>query len=148
MRTLNFKTNAAASRVLFFALIISLVVLSAGAAACKSTSSAAPTEGQQQQPAVSQPTYQPNAAELDPPAKAPAAPRVDGKRALKLAGDFVAIGPRGLGSAGHKKAVDFITSQLKAAGATVEYDQFDAQTAAGKFPVTNIIGKIQGTKDG
>jgi Zn-dependent M28 family amino/carboxypeptidase len=30
----------------------------------------------------------------------------------------------------------------------VEFDQFEAQTAAGKFPVTNIIGKIQGNKDG
>jgi glutaminyl-peptide cyclotransferase len=148
MRKLTSKLNAAASRVLFFALILALVVVSAGAAACKSTSNAAPTEGQQQQPAASQPTYQPNAAELDPPANASAAPKVDGKRALKLAGDFVAIGPRGLGSEGHKKAVDFITAQLKAAGATVEYDQFEAQTAAGKFPVTNIIGKIQGKKDG
>jgi glutaminyl-peptide cyclotransferase len=149
MRTLTSNLNAAASRVLFFALIFALVVVSAGAAACKSTSNAAPTEGQQQQPAASQqPTYQPNAAELDPPANASAAPKVDGKRALKLAGDFVTIGPRGLGSEGHKKAVDFITSQLKAAGATVEYDQFEAQTAAGKFPVTNIIGKIQGKKDG
>jgi glutaminyl-peptide cyclotransferase len=148
MRTLNSKLNAAAGRVSFIVLIAALVVVSAGAAACKSTSSAAPTEGQQKQPAAVQPTYQPNAAELDPPANAPKAPRVDGKRALKLASEFVAIGPRGLGSEGHKKAIDFITSQLKAAGATVELDQFDAQTAAGKFPVTNIIGKIQGKKDG
>jgi Zn-dependent M28 family amino/carboxypeptidase len=142
------KLNAAASRVSFFALVAALFIVSTGAAACKSTTSAAPTEGQQAQPAETKTSYQPNAAELDPPASAPSAPKVDGNRALKLAGDFVAIGPRGLGSEGHKKAVDYISAQLKAAGALIEYDQFEAQTAAGKFPVTNIIGKIQGKKDG
>ncbi len=148
MKTLQVKLNAAASRVSLIGFVTVLVVISIFAVACKGSANVAATEGQQQQPASSQPTWQPNAAELDPPANAPAALKVDGKRAFQLTSDFVAIGPRGLGSDGHKKAVDYITSQLKAAGAAVEYDQFDAQTAAGKFPVTNIIGKIQGKKDG
>jgi glutaminyl-peptide cyclotransferase len=142
------RSNAAASRVLFFAVILCLAVLSSGASACKSSSTASANDNQQQPPAAVQPTWQPNAAELDPPANAPAAPKVDGKRALQLTADFVAIGPRGLGSPGHKRAEDFITSKLKDAGATVEYDQFDAPTAAGKFPVKNIIGKVPGKKDG
>lgn len=141
------RPNAAASRVLFFALTLALVSFASVAGACKGSSTAAANDTQQQ-PAATQPTWQPNATELDPPANAPAAPKVDGKRALQLTSDFVAIGPRGLGSAGHKKAEDFITSKLKDAGATVEYDQFEAQTAAGKFPVKNIIGKIPGKKDG
>jgi glutaminyl-peptide cyclotransferase len=147
MRSLMIRPNAAASRVLFFVLTFVLVSFATVASACKGSSTASANDTQQQ-PAPVQPTWQPNAAELDPPANAPAAPKVDGKRALQLTSDFVAIGPRGLGSAGHKKAEDFITSKLRDAGATVEYDQFDAQTAAGKFPVKNIIGKIPGRKDG
>ena len=146
MKSSKLTLNAAASRVLFFVLTFVLVSFATVAAGCKGSSTAAANESQQ--PAATQPTWQPNAAELDPPANAPAAPKVDGKRALQLTSDFVAIGPRGLGSAGHKKAEDFIAEKLKDAGATVEYDQFDAQTAAGKFAVKNIIGKIPGKKDG
>jgi len=145
MKTLNSRRNAASIRVSLLGLIaLAMIAGTCAAAACKSTPN---VEGQQASAPV-QPTWQPNAAELDPPATAAPAPKVDGKRAFQFTGDFVAIGPRHLGSAGHKKAEDFITSHLKATGAAVDYDQFEAMTAAGKFPVTNIIGKIQGKKDG
>jgi glutaminyl-peptide cyclotransferase len=134
--------NAAASRVSFLCLILALMIC---AGACKSSANVAASDAQQK---PVQPAVQLNAADFDPPAGSPAAPKVDGKRAFKFTSDFVAIGPRPLGSEGHKKAVDFISSNLKSAGAAVEYDQFDAQTAAGKFPVNNIVGKFQGKKDG
>ena len=87
-----------------------------------------------------------NAVSLDPSPAVPPAPRVDGKAAFKLCGDFVAQGPRYVGSEGHKKAENFIHQHL--AGITVEDDAFTAQTAAGPFPMRNIIAKIPGKKDG
>jgi Zn-dependent M28 family amino/carboxypeptidase len=60
--------------------------------------------------------------------------------------EMVAVGPRPLGSANHKKVEDFITSRLK--GDVVENDAFTADTPEGKFPVRNIIAKFPGTRDG
>jgi len=110
---------------------------------CKQEPSAA--AGVEQKPTV--PAAQ-IAAEYDPPAGTPPALKVDGKRAFELTGQFVAIGKRPLGSEGHKKAEEFIESHLKAAGAQIEEDSFTAQTPVGAFPVTNIIGKYPGKKDG
>ncbi len=142
------KQDAANGRVLLLhrtlALLVALMLMGF-VQGCKSESS---VDAQSKQSAATGPTWQPNAAEVDPPANTPAAPKVDGNRAFQLAKDFVAIGPRYLGSEGHKKAEAFITDHLKQAGATVEFDEFTAQTAAGPFPVKNIIGKIQGKKDG
>ncbi len=60
--------------------------------------------------------------------------------------EIVALGPRPIGSANHKKVEDYITSHLK--GDVVEDDAFTADTVEGKFPVRNIIAKYPGTKDG
>ncbi len=149
-KALHKSPNAAAGRVWFFATVLIAIISTAAATmACKSS------EGASSQTVAAQATTpQPaapatvNPADYDPKPGTPAAPKVDGKRALKLVSDYVSIGPRGLGSPGHKKAEDFISAKLKEAGANVEYDQFTADTAAGKFPVNNIIGKIPGTKDG
>jgi glutaminyl-peptide cyclotransferase len=87
-----------------------------------------------------------NAASLDPSPAAPPAPRVDGAAAFKLCYDFVSQGPRYVDSEGHKKAENFIHQHL--AVITVEDDAFTAKTAAGDFPMRNIIAKIPGKKDG
>ncbi len=60
--------------------------------------------------------------------------------------EIVALGPRPIGSANHKKVENYITSHLK--GDAVEDDAFTADTVEGKFPVRNIIAKYPGTKDG
>lgn len=142
------RLNAASGRVWFSGLMVA-IILAAIAAGCKNSASAssepAQTPAAQNQPAPAQ-TVRPE--EFDPKPGTPPAPKVDGKRALKLVSDYVSIGPRGLGSSGHKKAEDFITSRLKQMNVAVELDSFQANTAAGPFPVTNIIGKIPGTKDG
>jgi glutaminyl-peptide cyclotransferase len=73
-------------------------------------------------------------------------PAFDGDRTMQYVKEIVALGPRPLGSANHKKVEDYITSHLK--GDTVEDDAFTADTVEGKFPVRNIIAKYPGTKDG
>lgn len=73
-------------------------------------------------------------------------PAFDGNRAMQYTKEIVALGPRPIGSANHKKVEDYITSHLK--GEAVEDDAFTADTVEGKFPVRNIIAKFPGTKDG
>jgi glutaminyl-peptide cyclotransferase len=80
-----------------------------------------------------------------PPDNAPP-PAFDGERTMQYTKEIVALGPRPLGSANHKKVEDYLYSHLK--GDTVEDDAFTADTVEGKFPVRNIIAKYPGTKDG
>ena len=87
-----------------------------------------------------------NPASYDPPANEPPAPKVDGKKAYQYAGEIVAFGPRPIGSETHRKVEQYIVSHLQ--GIQVEQDKFTANTAAGTFPMNNIIAKIPGKKDG
>src|SRR5512147_368244 len=87
-----------------------------------------------------------NAADYDPPAGAPLAPKVDGKKAYQYAGEIVKFGPRPIASDTHRKVEDYIKSHLQ--GTEIEEDKFTANTAAGNFPMNNIIAKIPGKRDG
>lgn len=73
-------------------------------------------------------------------------PSFDANRAMKYTKEIVAFGPRPLGSANHKKVVEYIVAHLQ--GDAVEDDAFVADTSVGKFPVRNIIAKFPGTRDG
>jgi Zn-dependent M28 family amino/carboxypeptidase len=87
-----------------------------------------------------------HAEDFDPKPDTPAALKVSGERAYQNLKDFVALGPRPLGSDGHAKAEQFILSHLD--GAQVEQDKFNVQTAAGPFAMNNIVAKFPGKKDG
>lgn len=73
-------------------------------------------------------------------------PPFNADRTMQYVKEIVALGPRPIGSANHKRVEDYITSHLK--GDTVEDDAFTTDTVEGKFPVRNIIAKYPGTKDG
>ena len=73
-------------------------------------------------------------------------PVFNANRAFQYVKEIVALGPRPIGSANHKKVEDFILSHLK--GDTVEQDAFTIDTTEGKFPVRNLIAKFPGTRDG
>lgn len=60
--------------------------------------------------------------------------------------EMVVFGPRPLGSDGHKKTESYILAHLK--GVDVQRDDFEINTADGRFPVHNILAKFPGTKDG
>ena len=79
------------------------------------------------------------------PDSAPA-PSFNSVRAMQYTQEIVAFGPRPIGSDHHKKVEDYIRAHLR--GGTVEEDVFSVNTSAGTFPVTNIIAKFPGTKDG
>jgi glutaminyl-peptide cyclotransferase len=73
-------------------------------------------------------------------------PRFDGDRALAYTRDFVATGPRWVGSKGHAKAEAFLERQF--AKDDLVKDSFVASTPAGSLAMTNYIVKFPGTKDG
>jgi Zn-dependent M28 family amino/carboxypeptidase len=86
------------------------------------------------------------AEDFDPTPQTPATRKISGQNAYQNLKDFVALGPRFLGSPGHAKAEQFILSHLE--GVQIEQDKFTVQTAAGPFGMNNIIAKFPGTKDG
>ncbi len=86
------------------------------------------------------------AEDFDPKPDTPPALKISGQKAYQNLKEFVALGPRFLGSSGHAKAEQFILSHLD--GAQIEQDKFNVQTAAGPFAMNNIIAKFPGKKDG
>ena len=73
-------------------------------------------------------------------------PQFDGARALEYTRQFVAIGPRWLGSPGHVKAEAFIRDQFR--HDQLEEDTFTAKTSVGPETMHNFIVKFPGKKDG
>ncbi len=73
-------------------------------------------------------------------------PSFDSSRAMQYVKEIVALGPRPIGGANHKKVEDYILSRLK--GDVVEDDAFDIDSTEGKFPGRNIIAKYPGKRDG
>jgi Zn-dependent M28 family amino/carboxypeptidase len=92
--------------------------------------------------------WQPTAADFVIPKGAAPAPRVDGKRAMQYVRETVGFGSRPIGSPAHQKLEAYIHQKLNAAHVTVADDAFTAQTAAGQYPMRNIIAKLPGKKDG
>ena len=71
-------------------------------------------------------------------------PRFDGDRALAYTREFVATGPRWVGSKGHAKAQAFLEKQF--AKDDLVKDSFTASTPAGPLAMTNYIVKFPGSK--
>jgi glutaminyl-peptide cyclotransferase len=70
----------------------------------------------------------------------------DGARALEYTRQFVATGPRWIGSPGHAKAEAYIRKVF--AHDRMEEDSFTADTPAGPLPMRNFIVRFPGKKDG
>jgi glutaminyl-peptide cyclotransferase len=80
------------------------------------------------------------------PLAAPAQQHFNGAKALDYARDFVAIGPRSVGSPGHAQAEDFLRTHFK--HDQVEEDSFTANTPIGMVSLRNFIVRFPGKKDG
>lgn len=72
----------------------------------------------------------------------------DGKRAFAHVAKQVAFGPRPSGSPAIAQTQDYILSELKSYGCTVDTDAFTADTPAGRVSMKNILVKIPGEKPG
>ena len=95
-----------------------------------------------------------SAAAANPPQASDEAPPpdktrgFDGKRAYSLVAKQVGFGPHPSGSPAIAKLQDFLQSELKSYGCTVDIDSFSADTPVGRLPMKNIVAKIPGEKPG
>jgi Zn-dependent M28 family amino/carboxypeptidase len=81
-----------------------------------------------------------------PGAMAENRPQFDGAKALAYTREYVAIGPRWIGSPGHAKAEAFLKEQFR--HDQLEEDTFTTDTPAGAMTMHNFIVKFPGKKDG
>jgi hypothetical protein len=72
----------------------------------------------------------------------------DGKRAFAQVAKQVSFGPRPAGSPAIAQLQDYLQSELKSYGCTVEADSFSSDTPAGRLPMKNILVKIPGENPG
>jgi Zn-dependent M28 family amino/carboxypeptidase len=73
-------------------------------------------------------------------------PQFDGAKALAYTREYVAIGPRWIGSPGHAKAEAFLKEQFR--HDQLEEDTFTTDTPAGAMTMHNFMVKFPGKKDG
>ena len=72
--------------------------------------------------------------------------RFDGAAAFRHLERLVAIGPRPAGSPGGARARDYITAELRRAGAKVRLEAFEADTPDGRLKMANVVGVIAGRR--
>ena len=72
----------------------------------------------------------------------------EGERAYEQVVKQLSYGPRPAGSPALAKLQDYLESELKSYGCTVEADSFSADTPAGRLPMKNFLVKIPGQKPG
>ena len=102
---------------------------------------------------ASQPPFMSKAASTAPQAAddAPSPDKTggfDGRRAYALVAKQVGFGPHPSGSPAIAKVQDFLQSELKSYGCSVETDSFTADTPVGRLPMKNILVKIAGKEPG
>jgi glutaminyl-peptide cyclotransferase len=116
-------------------------------AGCKNNADAAKTENAAQPPFMSSVAVPPAQIATDAlPAEKTGG--FEGKAAYDHVAKMVSYGPRPSGSQAIVQTQDYILSELKSFGCTVETDDFAAQTPAGRIGMKNILVKIQGERPG
>jgi hypothetical protein len=127
-------------------MAVILCALPAGFAGCKASVKDSP--GAASQPPII------SAAASAPPQTADDAPPpektggFDGKRAFTHVAKQVSFGPRPSGSQALAHLQDYLESELKSYGCTVETDSFGSDTPIGRISMKNILVKIPGEKPG
>jgi len=121
-------------------------LVSTGLIGCKAS-------GKESRPAEVQPPFMSAVASV-PPKTADDAPApektggFDGKRAFAHVAKQVSFGPRPSGSPAIVQLQEYLQSELRSYGCTVEADSFGADTPAGRLAMKNILVKIPGEKPG
>jgi glutaminyl-peptide cyclotransferase len=136
--------NSSFSNCLRTAAMVGLV--STGLIGCKASGNEArSTEGQP--PFMSAVASVPpkTADEAPPPEKTGG---FDGKRAFAHVAKQVSFGPRPSGSPAIVQLQEYVQSELRSYGCSVEADSFGADTPAGRLAMKNILVKIPGEKPG
>ncbi len=129
------------------ALVVTIVWAGWLAVGCKSNADAPKSES------AAQPPFMSAVASTPPQIPTDALPvdrtgGFDGKAAYEHVAKQVSFGPRPSGSQALAHTQDYILSQLKSFGCTVETDDFSAITPVGRIPMKNILVKIPGDRQG
>src|SRR5260370_22684616 len=98
------------------------------------------------QPSLSAATVPPQIGDDAPPPEKTGG--FDGKRAFAKVAKQVSFGPHASGSPAIAQVQEYLISELKSYGCTVETDDFSSDTPAGRLPMKNILVKIPGEKPG
>lgn len=122
-------------------LLLSLM-LALAAAACGET----PADSSSQKPEAKSPAAPAPVGAAPGGAEQGTAPRINAARAMQYVREIVRMGPRPVGSPGHRKLEAYLRAHLK--GDSVEVDEFIATTPVGKFTMRNYIARYPGTRDG
>jgi glutaminyl-peptide cyclotransferase len=120
-----------------------LVFSLAGVGCSKDKAASASSEASAPQSASPSPNQAPSAKAVEPVGPAL---HIDAARAMQYTKEIVAFGPRWDTSKPIEQVRAYIKGKLK--GGQVEEDSFVAETSAGKMPMTNIVAKFPGSKDG
>src|SRR5216684_8583145 len=123
-----------------------LCILPAGLTGCKARSN-------ESSGAAGQPPFMSAVASTPPQTVDDAPPPektggFDGKRAFAHVAKQVSFGPHPSGSAAIARVQDYLLSELKSYGCSVETDSFGADTPAGRLSMKNMLVKIPGEKPG
>src|SRR5216684_1989067 len=123
-----------------------LCILLAGLSGCQANGHESPGAARQP-PLVNAAASTPSqtADDAPPPEKAGG---FDGKRGFAHVAKQVGFGPHPSGSPAIVQVQEYLLSELKSYGCTVETDAFSADTPAGRVPMKNILVKIPGEKPG
>src|SRR5437667_964768 len=130
--------------ILRVALVIWILPL--GLTGCKASSNES-SRAANQPAVVSADTSNPSqtADDAPPPEKTGG---FDGKRAFAHVAKQVGFGPHPSGSPAIAQVQEYLLSELKSYGCTVETDAFSSDTPAGRLPMKNILVKIPGEQPG
>jgi glutaminyl-peptide cyclotransferase len=121
-------------------------VISAGLTGCKARGNEPNAAAAAQPPFMSTAaSAPPQASDAPPPEKTGG---FDGKRAFAHVAKQVSFGPRPSGSPAIAQLQEYLLSELKSYGCTVEADSFGADTPAGRIAMKNLLVKIPGDKAG
>jgi peptidase M28-like protein len=131
---------------LLLRMALGICILPVGLTGCKAGSNES-SRAANQPPVVSADTSNPPQAADDapPPEKTGG---FDGKRAFAHVAKQVSFGPHPSGTPAVAKVQDYLLSELKSYGCTVETDAFSADTPIGRIAMKNILVKIPGDKPG
>jgi peptidase M28-like protein len=121
-------------------------LLPAGLTGCKATGNDSNGAAAQPLPISAAASAPPQTADEAPPPEKTGG--FDGKRAFAQVVKQVSFGPRPSGSQAIVHLQDYVQSELKSYGCSVETDSFGADTPVGRLPMKNILVKIPGEKPG
>jgi glutaminyl-peptide cyclotransferase len=131
---------------LLLRMAVVLCILPAGLTGCKASGNE--SSGTASQPPLTSavPSAAPQTGDDAPPAEKTGG--FDGKRAFAHVAKQVGFGPHPSGSQAILKVQDYLLSELKSYGCTVETDAFSSDTPIGRISMKNILVKIPGEKPG